>query len=147
MGTPLQLPSYFQRAAPAEPAEVQFLRAAFTGDVPEELVSLLEAANGAQGLIRPGEPGPWLVLYSAEEIVLVNRQLRRNLSAAKDLLVFGSDGGKRLAAFDLRMNPPPILALPVSLLRADVTFHCSTVMELVEILEIHGWDGPSPAAS
>jgi hypothetical protein len=146
LGTQLQLPSYFQRAAPAEPAELQFLRAAFTDDVPDELICLLEVANGAQGLIRPGEPGPWLVLYSAQEIVIINRQFRRNLSAANELLVFGSDGEKRLAAFDLRLNPSPILAVPVSLLRAEVAFHCATVAELVEIIETYGWEGPeSPA--
>src|SRR5207237_2433196 len=129
-GAVLAVPLTLERRPPAAGRELAELRAAFGKELPDPLVALLEEADGLQGWLEPS--GAYLSLYTSEEIVLINQMFRTNVSAAKRLLVFASDGGRKLAAFDLRAHPAPILGLPFELKRTDSLFRCATVEELLD---------------
>jgi hypothetical protein len=134
----LELPPTIDRAPPAEPRVLGALRGAFGGDLPESLCSLLSEADGLQGWLEPS--GAYLSLYTAEEIVLINRMFRKNVSAADRLLVFASDGGRKLAAFDLHEHPAPILGIPFELERAEALFRCESMQALLDRLQRSGWE-------
>lgn len=132
------MPTTIERRPPASGRDLAELNATFGNDLPEPLSALLSEADGLQGWLEPS--GAYLSLYTSEEIILINRMFRMNVSGAKSLLVFASDGGRKLAAFDLRHHPAPILGLPFELKRAEVLFRCASLEELMDRLQRGGWE-------
>ena len=63
-----------------------------------------------------------------------------NVAGAGRMLVFASDGGRKLAAFDLRVHPAPILALPFELEREELLFRCASLEEMLDRLQRLGWE-------
>lgn len=114
------------------------LRESFGYDLPEPLFALLAEADGLQGWLEPS--GAYLSLYTADEIVLINRMFRNNAGGAESLLVFASDGGRKLAAFDLAVRPSIILGIPFELERAETLFRCESMEALLERLQRSGWE-------
>lgn len=133
-----EVPDTIERRPPASARDLAELRAEFGKDLPEPLAALLEAADGLQGWMEPS--GAYLSLYTSEEIILINRMFRMNVAGAKQLLVFASDGGRKLAAFDLKAHPAPILGLPFELKREDLLFRCAGFQEWVDRLWQSGWE-------
>jgi hypothetical protein len=134
----LVVPETLERRPPASGRDLAELRVELGKDLPESLAALLAEADGLQGWLEPS--GAYLSLYTAEEIVLINRMFRMNVAAAKQLLVFASDGGRKLAAFDLRVHPAPIVGLPFELKRAGLLFRCATLEDLLDRLQRSGWE-------
>jgi hypothetical protein len=134
----LAVPDTIERRPPASAKDLAELRAELGKDLPEPLVALLAEADGLQGWLEPS--GAYLSLYTAEEILLINRMFRMNVAAAKQLLVFASDGGRKLAAFDLKVHPAPILGLPFELKRGELLFRCATLEDLMDRLQRSGWE-------
>jgi hypothetical protein len=132
------VPDTIERRPPASGRDLAELRVEFGKDLPEPLSALLAEADGLQGWLKPS--GAYLSLYTSEEIILINRMFRLNVSGAQQLLVFASDGGRKLAAFDLRVHPAPILGLPFELKRGEVLFRCATLEELWDRLQRSGWE-------
>ena len=132
------MPDTLERRPPASGRDLAELRVELGKDLPEALVELLAEADGLQGWLEPS--GAYLSLYTAEEIVLINRMFRMNVAGAEQLLVFASDGGRKLAAFDLKVHPSPIVGLPFELKRAEVLFHCATLEGLLDRLQRSGWE-------
>jgi hypothetical protein len=134
----IAVPSTLERRPPANGRELAELRAAFGRDLPDSLYALLEQADGLQGWLEPS--GAYLSLYTSEEIVLINEMFRVNVAGARQLLVFASDGGRKLAAFDLRVHPAPVLGLPFELKREEMLFRCGTLEEMLDRLQRLGWE-------
>ena len=134
----LALPTTIERAPPAGPESLANLREAFGVDLPESLHDLLAEADGLQGWME--QSGAYLSLYTADEIVLINRMFRKNVAAAEKLLVFASDGGRKLAAFDLTEHPAPILGIPFEMERSKALFRCGSLEELMDRLQRSGWE-------
>jgi hypothetical protein len=134
----IAVPDTLDRRPPADPRGLAELRVAFGKDLPEVLVELLEESDGLQGWLEPS--GAYLSLYTSEEIVLINRMFRLNVAGSEQLLVFASDGGRKLAAFDLRVHPATILGVPFELEREESLFRCGTLDELLERLQRSGWE-------
>lgn len=132
------VPETLEKRPPASGRDLAELRAELGKDLPEPLCALLAEADGLQGLLEPS--GAYLSLYTAEEILLINRMFRQNVSGANQLLVFASDGGRKLAAFDLRVHPAPILGLPFELKLEETLFRCGTLDELFDRLRKSGWE-------
>ncbi|HYV49147.1 MAG TPA: SMI1/KNR4 family protein [Myxococcaceae bacterium] len=132
------VPDTIERRPPASGKDLAELRAELGKDLPEPLVELLTEADGLQGWLEPS--GAYLSLYTAEEILLINRMFRMNVSGADSLLVFASDGGRKLAAFDLKVHPATVLGLPFELKRTEVLFRCATLEALMDRLQRSGWE-------
>jgi SMI1/KNR4 family protein SUKH-1 len=132
------VPETLERRPPASGRGLAELRAELGKDLPEPLADLLAEADGLQGWLEPS--GAYLSLYTSEEIILINRMFRMNVAGAKSLLVFASDGGRKLAAFDLKVHPSPILALPFELKRGELLFRCATLNQLFDRLQRAGWE-------
>ena len=129
------VPDTIERRPPASGRDLAELRVELGKDLPEPLSALLAEADGLQGWLEPS--GAYLSLYTAEEIVLINRMFRMNVAGAQQLLIFASDGGRKLAAFDLKVHPAPIVGLPFELKRGEQLFRCATLEELLERQLIH----------
>jgi len=130
------VPDTIERRPPASGRDLAELRVELGKDLPEPLSALLAEADGLQGWLEPS--GAYLSLYTAEEIVLINRMFRMNVAGAQQLLIFASDGGRKLAAFDLKVHPATIVGLPFEL--KEVLFRCGTLEELLDRLQRSGWE-------
>jgi hypothetical protein len=132
------VPETLERRPPASARDLAELRAELGNDLPESLAALLAEADGLQGWLEPS--GAYLSLYTAEEILLINRMFRMNVSGAQQLLVFASDGGRKLAAFDLKVHPAPVLGLPFELKREELLFRSAGLEAFLDRLQRSGWE-------
>jgi hypothetical protein len=76
--------------------------------LPDDYLRFLRTMNGGKGSI--GENG-YLILWGSGDMVEENAA-RKSAGAPSELCLFGSDGAGEAFAFDMRVNPPPIVAVP-----------------------------------
>lgn len=76
--------------------------------LPKQYIDFMLTANGAEGDVGDNS---YLVLWSAEEIIELNKDYEVN-EFAPGLLLFGSNGGMDAYAFDTRRESLPIIEVP-----------------------------------
>lgn len=76
--------------------------------MPEDYLLFLQQANDGEGFIGPKA---YLILWPVEQLVDINNSYRVSEYAA-GLFVFGSDGGSKAFAFDMRTAEMPIVSVP-----------------------------------
>ena len=100
----------WDRYPPADAAAIEKLIATAGIELPEEYVACLRYSNGGEGElgITPG----WFQLWSAEEVVDLNKEYEVEQNAP-GLFAFGSSGGGEWFAFDTRGQKPwKVVMLP-----------------------------------
>lgn len=102
-GTGLQ----FNGNPPASGASIDQCSAPLKRRLPPDYVRFLQRMNGGEGFIGKN----YVVLWRVENLSGWNSNYNVD-QFAPGLLIFGSDGGDEAFAFDMRFDPPPIVAVP-----------------------------------
>ena len=97
----------FERRPPADAADIEAIRNQFP-QLPADYLQFMEASNGGEGPV--GTAG-YLRLWPLEAVEQNSRDYNVE-NAAPHLLLFATDLGGTMYAFDLR-DPPRIVSVPV----------------------------------
>lgn len=76
--------------------------------LPADYQTFMEQSNGAEGIIRTEG---YLSLWPIKEIADLNNEYSVT-EFAPGLVIFGSDGGDTVYAFDTKKSPPEIVTVP-----------------------------------
>jgi hypothetical protein len=94
-----------------QPVNIEYLKNVeeyFKITFPKQYVDFMLTTNGAEGDVGDNS---YLVLWSAEEIIELNKEYEVN-EFALGLILFGSNGGMDAYAFDTRRENLPIIEVP-----------------------------------
>lgn len=99
----------WSREAPADPADLEELRLAAPGPLPESYLELLSLADGGEGSLG-AEPG-WFQLWPASTVLALNEsyEIDDNIPG---YFGFGSSGGGELLALHLGSPGDPVFMVP-----------------------------------
>jgi len=97
----------FRGNLPASRESIDQCSALLKRRLPPDYVRFLQRMNGGEGFI--GEN--YIALWRVEDLFDHNANYKVE-HFAPGLLVFGSDGGGEAFAFDMRFDPPPVVAVP-----------------------------------
>jgi hypothetical protein len=75
--------------------------------LPPDYVRFLQQMNGGEGFLSDN----YVALWRVEDLFDQNANYKVELFAP-GLLIFGSDGAGEAFAFDMRFDPPPVVAVP-----------------------------------
>lgn len=92
----------------AKDSTIGFLARALHVSLPEDYVEYLRTSNGAAGAPRAGE---WIVLWSADDVVKLNKAYRVKEDFAPGTILFGTMGGETAYAFDTNVQPFRIVSV------------------------------------
>jgi hypothetical protein len=104
----------FDARPPATPDSVARCQSQLRFQLPPDYVQFLEQMNGGEGFVGENYLRAWPV----EDLIQYNKDYRVE-EAAPGLFVFGSSGGGEAFAFDTRVMPSPIVAVPFVVMRLE----------------------------
>lgn len=104
----------FDARPPARVESIAQCQSHLKFQLPTDYVHFLEQTNGGEGFVGENYLRAWPV----EELIQNNKDYRVEESAP-GLFVFGSSGGGEAFAFDTRVMPPPIVAVPFIVMRLE----------------------------
>lgn len=99
----------WSREAPADPADLEELRLAAPGPLPESYLELLSHADGGEGSLG-AEPG-WFQLWPASTVLALNESYEID-EYIPGYFGFGSSGGGKLLALHLGSPGDPVFMVP-----------------------------------
>jgi hypothetical protein len=105
--SPAKLFAKFDANPPASRDAVARCQANLRFRLPADYVRFLEQMNGGEGFVGNN----YLMAWRIEDLIQFNKDYFVDV-AAPELLLFGSNGGGEAFAFDTRLSPPPIVAVP-----------------------------------
>lgn len=119
---------------PADPDSIFLLERffeTFGKKLPNDLREILEATDGAEGMINEN----FLRLWGASDIIESNKSYQADLYAP-GLLLFGTNGGGEAYAFDTRpVNSMPVVEVPfIGMDLKYANFQASTLTDFLEKL-------------
>lgn len=97
----------FEANPPASRNAVARCQANLGFALPADYVQFLDQMNGGEGFVGKH----YLMAWRIEDLIQFNKEYLDD-ELVPELLLFGSDGGGELFAFDTRSTPPAIVAVP-----------------------------------
>jgi hypothetical protein len=94
---------------PADPARVTSAERALGFKFPDLVRQVYAMSDGLEGRLAPA--ARYFILWTPELVVAQN-EAHDEQKEGRKLVLFGSDGGDEVFAFDLEREGPPVLALP-----------------------------------
>src|SRR5712672_1170534 len=125
----------FKGNPPASPALIAQSRAKFSFQLPADYVQFLQQMNGGEGSL--GE-NAYVVLSRVEQLGEMNAACEV-AEFAPELFLFGSNGAGEAFAYDTRVSPPRIIAIPfVTLDLCDAVVIAANFRSFLEVLFTSG---------
>ncbi len=107
--------------------------------LPRDYLDFMAAVDGGEGWLGAAN---YLILFRLIDLHALNRSYQSDLFAP-GLTIIGSSGGGAAYAFDHRVTPPPVVAVPwVGMCLEDVEPVAPTFVEFLQALAA-GWEDPN----
>jgi hypothetical protein len=106
-------------------AEIEKVMSFLGVTFPEDYIEFMIESNGAEGFLQNGR---YLMIDPIEHIIPGNQPYGLG-SSGPGLIIFGSDGGCILYAFDIRQTPPMIVEVDATCMELGPLIQCGRNFE------------------
>ena len=101
--------SEFQFRPGASGADIADVEREFRRKLPRDFLDFMATVDGGEGWL--GNQANYLILFRLIDLHALNRSYQADIFAP-GLTIIGSSGGGAAYAFDHRVTPPPVVAVP-----------------------------------